>query len=474
MYPRRSSLIAAVILLAATAGCGSGPNEQPGQPVAQNPAAPSPALQQAVGDDAELRRFYEGRQWQSVWDDRAAKKLEEALGGATRHGLDPQEFLRPVQAARDPAARDVALSKAALTYAGVLARGKVDPKRLFPDYTLARNEVDVAAGLGQAVSRGNVGEWLEGLAPQDADYKALSDAYVRAVQAQAQPAPPPSGPQPAPAPNARSARNPQQQARTATPADPREQAVVLAVNLERRRWLARDVPATRIDVNTAASFLTYVRDNALADRRVVVNGQPGWETPQLQSPIVRLVANPDWTVPNSIADNELSKLSPAQLERRHMSRRNGRIVQEPGPTNALGQVKLDMENDQYIYLHDTPSKWAFGTRERHLSHGCVRVNDAVGFARALADQSGKAADFDQALRDPEKKTTPIPLAQALPVRLLYFTAFLDNGQVVFAPDAYGWDAKVAEALGLQPPQASRLNAEAAARERQEREGDVGP
>jgi L,D-transpeptidase YcbB len=471
VYPRRP-FAAAFALIFTVTGCG-GSGGGTGGETAKAPAAapdggaPSPELQAQLRNDAGLRGFYEGRQWSNAWDERSGRSLEEALGNAVRHGLDPQDYLRPVHEARDPIAREAALTRAALAYAGALAHGKVDPRRLFPTYALPRNEVDLNAGLNQAIQRGNVGEWLESLAPQDEDYRALSAAYVQALQApQPQPAQPPeNGKQRPPRP---------QPARTATPTSPRDQAVVLAVNLERRRWLARDVPPTRVDVNTAATFLRYFRDNQQVDRRVVVNGQPGWETPQLGSPIVRLVANPNWTVPRSIENNELGRLSEAALQRRHMSRRNGRIVQEPGPSNALGQVKLDMQNDQAIYLHDTPSKWAFQRNERHLSHGCVRVNDAVGFARIIADSQGKAADLDHALRDPKKNTIFIQLAQAIPVRLLYFTAFFDNGQVVFAPDPYGWDAKVAEALGLPIPAASAANRTSADRARQQREGDVGP
>jgi murein L,D-transpeptidase YcbB/YkuD len=165
------------------------------------------------------------------------------------------------------------------------------------------------------------------------------------------------------------------------PAAPRERAVVLAVNMERRRWLPRQPEATRIDVNTAGTFLKYIRENQVVDQRVVVVGEPGWETPQLGSPMFRLVANPNWTVPESIEKDELAKLSPAQLQRKNMARENGRIVQQPGPDNALGQVKFDLKNDEAIYLHDTPAKAFFGRPQRHLSHGCIRVQDAIGFAR---------------------------------------------------------------------------------------------
>jgi murein L,D-transpeptidase YcbB/YkuD len=104
----------------------------------------------------------------------------------------------------------------------------------------------------------------------------------------------------------------------------------------------------------------------------------------------------------------------------------------------------------------------------------VRVQDAVGFARMLAEHHGKLAEFDQALKNPERKTSFIDLGRRIPVRLLYHTAYVDKGQLGFVPDPYGWDAKVAQALGLPVPPASQINQESADQKRQRRESDFGP
>src|SRR5436189_9936 len=106
----------------------------------------------------------------------------------------------------------------------------------------------------------------------EADHHALDkDAFLRPIQ------------QPEGSP----------QRRAATPAIDRARA--LAVNLERRRWLERTPPATRIDVNTAAATLAYLRDGQVADVRRAVVGDPEHQTPQLGSPLFRLAANPTWT-----------------------------------------------------------------------------------------------------------------------------------------------------------------------------------
>jgi murein L,D-transpeptidase YcbB/YkuD len=226
----------------------------------------------------------------------------------------------------------------------------------------------------------------------------------------------------------------------------RERARILAVNLERRRWLERTPPQTRIDVNTAAAELHYIRDNALANKRRVVVGQPEWETPELGSPLVRLVANPPWNVPESIAEEEILPKGAAYMAKENITTVNGRLVQQPGPKSALGLVKFDMSNKHAIYLHDTPSKALFASTERHASHGCARVENAIEFARLLANDQGQLEAFDKALAT--KKETGVPLPKQIPVRLLYHSAYLDGGKVIFRTDPYAWDDKVAQAMGL--------------------------
>ena len=105
----------------------------------------------------------------------------------------------------------------------------------------------------------------------------------------------------------------------------------LEVAMERLRWLPREQPQTRIDVNTAAAFLDYWRDGRHVDRRKVVVGEPGWETPQLSSLMVNLVAHPLWRVPDSIVADERGQKSQAYLSANGFSYRDSRIVQGAGP-----------------------------------------------------------------------------------------------------------------------------------------------
>lgn len=447
----------------------------------------------ATATNPKVKAFYERRQWRQAWEPGRMNALLKELEGATAHGLDPSAFVRLIKSARGRAAHDAELTLAALTYGEALARGAVDPRRIHSIYTLDRPPADLAASLDRAVESGDIAGWLAGLAPQDAEYKALSSAYLdyqaRAKQAVETPIPPgattrPGGRDPrvpaiaqrlreegyllaATDPAAEVLSAPVSQALKVFQADeglkkdgaitdatvaalnavPADRARQLAVNLERRRWLARDPAATWIDVNTAAAKLVYLRDGKVAWRSNTVVGRPGDSTPALGESFKQLVVNPPWNVPSSIAEKEIFPKGPGYLERNNMYVENGKVVQRPGPQTALGAVKFDMQNRYNIYLHDTPAKSLFGAAERHRSHGCVRVEKAVEFARLLAADHGKTAAFDEALASGETKV--VELGASIPVRLLYHTAYLDEqGRLAFAEDAYGWDEKLGEALGF--------------------------
>ncbi len=147
----------------------------------QAPAVEAGALQAAV-HDPRVRRFYEARQWRPAWTREAEASLRAALDEAVRHGLNPDDFRRPLDNAREGAAREAALSFAAFTYAEALARGRTDPTRLERNYEIPRPDPHLVAGLERALSgSGDLRGWVRGLAPHDADYRTLSTAYLDAT-----------------------------------------------------------------------------------------------------------------------------------------------------------------------------------------------------------------------------------------------------------------------------------------------------
>lgn len=485
---RSMAAATALLMLTGTAACDW---------VGERVAEVSSGELRAAAKDPEVRAFYEKRQWRAAWSPDSEKALLAALDGAIRHGLDPSAFVRLIQAAEGDARRDAELTMAALTFAKALSAGAIAPETVHPIYTLDRPKVDVAAGLDQALTANALGGWLDGLAPTDAEYRALSEAYVsyraRADQAKAAPIPVggeirvgtadprtpliaqrladggylPSVQGAAPVGEvftremSDALKSLQRDARQTADGIVRDATVEalnetsadrarqLAINLERRRWLARNPPATRIDVNTAATQLVYFRDGQPAWTSRTVAGTRENATPQLGETFKQLVVNPPWNVPDGIAEEEIFPKGPGYLEANDMYVDNGRVIQRPGPKAALGAVKFDMQNRYAIYLHDTPAKSIFQSEARHRSHGCVRVDKAVEFARFLAAEHGQAEAFDAALASGETKV--VPLNADVPVRLLYHTAYLDqSGLLVFADDPYRWDDMVAEAMGLAP------------------------
>ena len=463
------------------------------------PAATSSEGQQALqsaATDAATKQFYQQNGWQAVWTGSAAQALDAALNNRAVHGLDHIAFRKNGAGSASPAQQEVARTTAALHYAAALASGVVDPTSLHEIYTLPRPQSDVIGGLSNALAQGNLAAWFASLAPQDSDYVTLSKAY-RAAEQNAQAgngdakiqanglihvgdsdarvpdiaqrlsaegylavnAGPQSGGNQFTQQMSAALKTLQRDYGIADDGvvgpdtlavlnvQPGDRARTLAVALERRRWLARNAPATRIDVNLAAARLHYYRDGKVVDSRKVIVGKPDHETPLLMAPIYRLVANPTWTIPKSIENAEMSNVGQSYLNSHNMVRRNGYIVQQPGPNNALGLVKFDMKDDQAIYLHDTGWPSLFERTQRHLSHGCIRVDDALGFAKMIAHDEGIEDKWQAA--HAKNDQTFVDLPRELPVRLLYENAFVDGqGQVAYRTDPYGWNGAVAEKLGF--------------------------
>jgi murein L,D-transpeptidase YcbB/YkuD len=486
IYSRPGKALVLALLCVAIADCGNNP--------AANPKRVEASALQAEIRDPQARAFYEARRWQAAWDRKSEQALVAIIHNAANNGLKPDLFLKgPLPA--DANAREAALTRAALSYASALARGYADPRKISATYTLPRPAPKVAQGLAQAIEQKDLEKWFGSLPPQTDEYRALSQAHLQFLQlaGQANASPVPDGK--AIKPGRRDGRIPAVTAALRAsgyvpPAPPGEHAAgtrfsrplvaavkalqadygmrpdgvigpatitalnsgaagrarQLAIAMERLRWLERDPPATRIDVNTAATMLDYWRGGQLVDRRAVVTGEPDKQTPQIQSSFEQIVANPKWRVPDSIAAKELATKGSGWLAANNFAFENGRYVQQSGPKNSLGLVKFDMQDKQQIYLHDTPAKALFGLPERHRSHGCVRVQNALQFAAMLANQDGVLPQLQKALSSGDESY--VKLKTSIPVRLFYHTAFWDGSRIQFRPDVYGWDDDVAMALGL--------------------------
>jgi len=404
-----------------------------------------------------LRQFYAAHNFEPVWAARPAQAdaLLNLVLRAGGHGIDPDMFhaaLLRNAAALPPVDREILLTDGFLAYADALARGAVPIEVRMDDEDLTPEPIAVAAALDNALNSPDPAAVIEALAPNSPGYAALRQA-LQSYQLVA-----PGGGAPPIGAALDNARQRQQ-----SPADKTSEARLrqIAVNLERLRWLPRNLPRDRVWVNLPDAELVFYRDDLPVFTTRVVIGQFDWQTPELQASIESLLFNPPWNVPPSIANLEiLPKVArdPDYLSKHRMViRPNGAIQQLPGVGTALGQLKFELPNRFDVYLHDTPLKKLFARDNRRQSHGCVRVENPRELAALLLQQPVEVINKGIALGYTNRRTLPAPV----PVFLVYQTAFVGaGGAIEFRPDAYQRDDAIWQHLrpGRQAPVAQHESA----------------
>ena len=222
----------------------------------------------------------------------------------------------------------------------------------------------------------------------------------------------------------------------------------IMANMERWRWIPRELDRNRIQVNIAAALVTvFEGDQPIMSMRGVT-GRPGDETPMLQSAIHSVVINPPWNVPSGIAQRELWPKGAGYLKANGFriigEGPNRRLQQQAGPQSALGRFKFDFDNKYAVYLHDTPVQAKFASYDRLASHGCVRLEKPADLAELLlrGDPNWSEPAIQAAVDT--GKTQRVQLPQQVTVYLLYWTAFASgSGAMNFRADPYSWDGELA-------------------------------
>ena len=357
---------------------------------------------------------------QAAWNRAAAAELLQVVEQVGREGLDPRDYdAAALQAALntpDAAALSARATQVFDHLAADFTRGHVQNRRAGAWHiqgSISRPQ-DSSRLMTAALSGAGVRKTLEGLLPQHRQYRALRNALA------------------------------------ATPARDKAGVQRLRANLERWRWMPRDLGRKYLLVNVPAFTVSLVENNKVIARRRVIVGKTATPTPQFSATVTGVILNPWWEIPTSIVRESVGRLvasQPAQARARGYVVSRGRYRQAPGPGNALGQVKLVMPNPFTVYLHDTPSKSLFDRDIRAFSHGCIRVQDAFGLAQdLLAPNDGwSRARIDAVVAG--GKTTMISLAEPLPVYVAYFTAAAEeDGAIATFPDVYGRDAPVVAGL----------------------------
>ncbi len=237
------------------------------------------------------------------------------------------------------------------------------------------------------------------------------------------------------------------------PVEERIRTVLL--NMERLRWLPERPAPDMLFVNIPDFRLHVLEGDRVTWGMDVVVGSEATGTAVFAGAITHIVFSPAWTVPESIVRTELLpvlRTDPGYLDRMGMERVGGtdvlpKIMQRPGPRNAMGRVKFLFPNTHAIYLHDTPGKAVFAREKRALSHGCIRLSEAGRLARHLLrhDTAWTAQRMDAAMHRPTE--LQVPLKVPVPVVIGYFTAWVDDaGLLHFREDIYGHDARLEREL----------------------------
>ncbi|RLE18639.1 MAG: murein L,D-transpeptidase [Actinobacteria bacterium] len=245
----------------------------------------------------------------------------------------------------------------------------------------------------------------------------------------------------------------------------------IRVNLERARWVFRDIDEEGefVLVNIAGFRVYYVDDREVAWTARAQVGKTYRKTPVFRGKIQYLELNPTWTVPPTILAKDILpavRKEIGYLERKNMSvlDASGRKVdpltidwqryakggfpyairQDPGPNNALGRIKFIFPNSHFVFLHDTPSRDLFSRSRRAFSSGCIRVERPFELAAILLDDPEQTRE--RMLERVGGATERMHLAEPVTVMILYMTAGAIGGDVQFLEDVYGRDSRVLDAL----------------------------
>jgi murein L,D-transpeptidase YcbB/YkuD len=383
-----------------------------------------------------VERFYMARGFAPLWVERGVLNArgEAALSylqGVARMGLDPADYIDPaVQFAGEPASiarSELQFTVLALKYVRDAMHGRVAPSRVSADIHYARSAFDPAAILGSLASTPDISGHLDSFHPSHRGFRALAAKLTELNE-----------------PDAASNGG-------ATDRD------IIIANLERWRWLPRDLGSSHVIVNIADFRLRLIDRGTLRFAARVVVGEPSTATPVFSANMTSITINPVWNIPDSIARKEyLPRLQedPNLLHRiglRLERRADGSVLlsQPPGAANALGRVRFNLPNRFQIYQHDTPETELFDRRRRAYSHGCVRVENPIYYTEALLAIGRPGESFA-----PEKLWSMIgdaeihlPFSVPVPVHTTYQTAFVDDeNRLTLRDDIYRHDTAILAAL----------------------------
>lgn len=246
----------------------------------------------------------------------------------------------------------------------------------------------------------------------------------------------------------------------------------LRINLERMRWLPRQLTDKYILVNIPAYKLMLIeKENKSLEMDIIV-GKKKHPTPVFSHKMSQIIVNPHWKIPQTIVKKEIipKLVENAQyLEEQNikvfenwdtsslqydvssvdwsMYLNNDligtpkeapmRFIQTPGGSNPLGKIKFLFPNQYSVYLHDTPEKNYFKMKEKTLSHGCIRVEKPFKLFNRLIE-----ANYNE-------NGNSFKLNNKIPIHIVYLTAWVEDNKLQFRDDIYDYD-KIHSKLLFEP------------------------
>ena len=238
----------------------------------------------------------------------------------------------------------------------------------------------------------------------------------------------------------------------------------LRLNLERITQMVGSTGNTFIMVNIAAAELEAIEDGSVRSRHRTVVGKTDRPSPLISSKVVQVNFYPYWHVPQSIVRKDL--IPKLKKDPGYLARTNTRVLktwggeevdastidwndpkaaelkfqQDPGPSNALGFVRINFPNTHAVYMHDTPTKGLFSHEYRAYSSGCVRIQNVQNLVSWLLqrEKDWTPSRISETVRSGE--SIDVNLKKAVPVYWAYVTAWArSDGTVEFRRDLYSRD-----------------------------------
>ena len=454
-----------------------------------------------------VEAFYSARNFAPLWvSDGAANERAKAaiayLAGVAADGLNPADYPTPEfkagMSADALADAELKLTNSVLTFAHHAQVGQVHYTRVSADILYPLIAPEPHEVLEKVSTASNVAAALDSFNPQIPEYKALKQklAEARGQTEDTRPAPIPSGPvlkfikkQPM-----HDARVPQLRERLSVAGDksdttyskeladavakfqkahdlnasgvlgpetltaingPRREHTVdiIIANMERLRWLPRDLGKNHVIVNIPDYTLTLFHNGKVYWKTKIVVGKPDKPTPMLTADMKFITVNPTWNVPPSIIENEYLpalQQDPQALDRIGLKLTQDadgtlHVSQPPGDRNALGRIRFNFPNKFLVYQHDTPDKYLFAKDKRAFSHGCMRVENPLMYGEKLLSLELPEDHYTTAKLQGMFGGSEINInfPAPIPVHITYQTAFVDeDGKLQIRDDVYGRDRQV--------------------------------